>query len=419
MKNCVINKDNYKLTTLGWIPKDWEILKLSQLGTFAKGKGILREQLVEQGLPCVRYGEIYTTYNYYAKKFNSFIDAKTAKESKEIKCGDILFAGSGETLEDIGKAIAYVGEEKAYAGGDIIIFTADKKIDTTYLSFSLNMPYAVRQKSKLGQGNSIVHLYPKNVGELEIFIPSEKEQQKISNILILWDKQIVKTENLISAKEKLKKGLMQQLLTGKKRLKGFNGQWKKVKLFDLVKEIKRPAAWSEEKLYDLLSIRRRSGGVFYRESLYGNQILTKGLYTTKEKDFLISKMQIVHGASGLVKKELDGMYISGSYIALAAKDKTKLDMNFFDWFSKTRKFYNLCYTSSYGVHIEKMTFDFHDFLNRSINIPTDINEQVKIAEVLEKINGEIKLLKEKVALLKQQKKGLMQVLLTGKVRVKI
>lgn len=416
MKNFNVNRAGYKKTPLGWIPIDWEIKSLKELV-------FVNEQSLNDKTP--------RDYSFYYFDLSSVEKGKISKPSemmlfknapsrarRKFTQNDILMSTVRPNLKGI--ALVNFNEENVVCSTGFAVLKAKKEQDSKFIYQYLFSPYVDKQINSLIVGSNYPALNNSDLEELFLLYPTNQiERKSITSVLEAFDIAIEATEKLITAKEKLKKGLMQQLLTGKKRLKGFNGQWRKVKLFDLVKEIKRPAAWSEEKLYDLLSIRRRSGGVFYRESLYGNQILTKGLYTAKEKDFLISKMQIVHGASGLVKKEHDGMYISGSYIALAAKDTTKLDMIFFDWLSKTRKFYNLCYTSSYGVHIEKMTFDFHDFLNRSINIPTDINEQIKIAEILEKINGEIKLLKEKVLLLKQQKKGLMQVLLTGKVRVKI
>jgi type I restriction enzyme S subunit len=108
------------------IPEGWSVSLLGELGTFSKGKGILKEQVISEGLPCIRYGEIYTTHDFVIKKFKSFISDVVANESKEIHTGDILFAGSGETVDEIGKAVAYIGNNKAYAGGDVIILSTKK-----------------------------------------------------------------------------------------------------------------------------------------------------------------------------------------------------------------------------------------------------------------------------------------------------
>ena len=129
-------------------------------------------------------------------------------------------------------------------------------------------------------------------------------------------------------------------------------------------------------------------------------------------------MQILHGASALVSKEFDGAKISGSYMAVVPEDKKQLNMEFFQWYSQTPFFYHQTYISSYGVHIEKMTFDFDTFLQLEMKLPS-YEEQTAIAQVLQAADKEIKLLKTKCNKLKEQKKGLMQQLLTGKKRLTI
>jgi type I restriction enzyme S subunit len=400
------------------IPKGWSVSLLGELGTFSKGKGILKEQVISVGLPCIRYGEIYTTHDFIIRKFKSFISDEVATESKEIKNGDILFAGSGETVEEIGKAVAYVGNEKAYAGGDVIILSTNKDVNPECLSYALETDFVKRQKRVLGQGNSVVHIYSSDLSKVKIPLPSLSEQKSIAQVLSTADAAIHTTEKLIAQKELRKKWLMQQLLTGKKRLKGFDGEWKEHSYEKILKVVKRNFDWDENELYKLISVRRRSGGIFYREALYGHQILVKTLRTANEGDFLFSKMQILHGASALVTKEFDGAKISGSYIAVVPKEKRQLNMEFFQWYSQTPYFYHQTYISSYGVHIEKMTFDFDTFLQLEMKLPC-IEEQTAIAQVLQAADKEISLHKAKAEKLREQKKGLMQQLLTGKVRVKI
>ena len=136
----------------------------------------------------------------------------------------------------------------------------------------------------------------------------------------------------------------------------------------------------------------------------------------KKGDFLISKMQILHGASSIVKQEFENFYVSGSYIILNVRDPKKLSPDYLDFYSKQKIFYHQTYISSYGVHIEKMTFDFKTFLKMNMMIPS-IEEQNAIVKVLETADKELQLEKQKLANLQQQKKALMQQLLTGKVRL--
>jgi type I restriction enzyme S subunit len=265
---------------------------------------------------------------------------------------------------------------------------------------------------------SIAHLGVERFARLTISLPTIPEQNAIAKMVSHWDRAIEKTRKLIDAKKRRKKALMQQLLTGKSRLKGFVGRWKKIPLNSLFNQVSRPVKFDDSAGYNLISVRRRSGGIFPRGILRGADIKTKNMYLVHTGDFLISKMQIVHGASAVVEKEHDRMHISGSYIVLKVRDG-KLSADFLKWLSRTPYFYHLTYLASYGVHIEKMTFNLRLFLKSEVEIPTDIEEQQGIADVLNEADHEIRILEKKLAALEKQKRGLMQKLLTGEVRVKV
>lgn len=299
-------------------------------------------------------------------------------------------------------------------------------------TFTLNEYLLQFIQSPIGQkiiqdaisGQAITRITLEKIKRFKIPLPPLPEQRAIARLLSTWDTAIHTTEQLIAQKELRKKWLMQQLLTGKKRLPAFagengvEGEWKEHSFDKLLKVVKRPVNWDDSELYKLVSVRRRSGGIFFREALYGHQIKVKDLRNAEIGDFLFSKMQIVHGASALVTKEFEGAKISGSYIATVAKDPKLLNMEFFDWYSKLPYFYHQALISSYGVHIEKMTFDFDTFLQLEIKLPS-LAEQTAIARVLQAADKEINLLKAKAVKLREQKKGLMQVLLTGRKRLKM
>ena len=100
---------------------EWEEMKLSKIGEFLKGKGIPKKELVDNGIPCIRYGELYTKHHSVVNSCHSFINEESAKLSTRLEFGDILFACSGETLNEIGKSAAFISKDETYAGGDIII----------------------------------------------------------------------------------------------------------------------------------------------------------------------------------------------------------------------------------------------------------------------------------------------------------
>jgi type I restriction enzyme S subunit len=139
-------RPGYKHTEVGVIPEEWRVTSLGLLGTFSKGQGVRKCEADSGDLPCVRYGEIYTHHNDIVRAYNSRISRSVASTSRRLTKGDILFAGSGETKEEIGKAVAYVGDDEAYAGGDIVILSPQSAC-SEFLGYLLNAPFAVRQRS--------------------------------------------------------------------------------------------------------------------------------------------------------------------------------------------------------------------------------------------------------------------------------
>jgi type I restriction enzyme S subunit len=176
--------------------------------------------------------------------------------------------------------------------------------------------------------------------------------------------------------------------------------------------------WSDDKAYQFASIRRRSGGLFDRGTFHGREVKTKTLKSLKTGDFVISKRQVVHGAWAMVTKSFDGFGVSDEYDVLVNRDPKTLDMRFFNYLSQTRWLWHLAYLASNGVHIEKLIFDFDDFAKEKVKIPPTVEEQAMIVDVLSACDREIELLEKQLEALKEQKRGLMQKLLTGEIRVK-
>jgi len=190
---------------------------LGELGSFSKGRGIKKDDVAASGIPCVRYGEIYTHYNDYIREFHSFISEEIAKESQQIRNGDLLFAGSGETAEEIGKCVAYLKDEEACAGGDIVIFSPEKQ-NSMYLGYLMNHSSIVIQKARMGQGDAVVHISAKNLAGLRLKLPPINEQNAIASILSDMDAEIAALETRHQKTLALKQGMMQELLTGRIRL---------------------------------------------------------------------------------------------------------------------------------------------------------------------------------------------------------
>ena len=160
------------------IPDNWEWVRIKNLGAIIRGSGIKRNETVESGFPCVRYGEIYTTYNTLFTSTVSFIPEEINEKCKHFSYGDILMTLTGENKPDIAKAVAYLGEEPVAAGGDLAFWTAHG-MNPLYLVYLLASPYVISRKVELATGDIIVHISGDKIGSILIPIPPLNEQMRI------------------------------------------------------------------------------------------------------------------------------------------------------------------------------------------------------------------------------------------------
>ena len=419
----MMGKADYKKTKLGWIPETWNIKSLDELGKFSKGKGIAKKDILEEGidgLPCVRYAEIYTRYHNYTTSFKSRINKHSVQNSNSIEKGDIIFASSGETLEDIGKSIAYLGYENAYAGGDTIILKQGNE-DSQYLGYLLNNDIVRKQLFKLGQGHSVVHIYSSSLRKILLPLPPLREQQKIASILGTWDKAISLQEKLINEKQELKKGLMQQLLTGKKRFPGFTGEWEEVKLEEVcdVKGKYGIGAAAVEFSNELPRYLRITDiddqGNYSPQKEVSVSDKNWNDYVLEEGDIVFARTGNTTGKTYLYK-ERDGVLVYAGFLIKFRPNQNYLSSKFLKFYTQTAHYWYWVQTMS--VRSGQPGINSKEYGKLKLFLPK-IEEQEKIAYVLTGFDTEIERLIEYKDSLIQQKQGLMQQLLTGKKRVKI
>lgn len=198
---------------------EWNKCKLGSLGVFVKGTGISRNQSNSGNLPAVRYGELYTKHQNYVTNYFSHISEEVAANAQRVSRGDILFAASGETKEEIGKCAAIIHETDVYAGGDILVFRPATQLDPVFMGTLLNTADVCKQRAEKGQGDAVVHIHADALSSINAMIPNIEEQQAIADILLGMDKEIELLESKLGKYRQVKQGMMQQLLTGKIRLK--------------------------------------------------------------------------------------------------------------------------------------------------------------------------------------------------------
>ena len=196
---------------------EWEVKRLGDVGKFLKGSGVTKDQTRSGTLACVRYGELYTQHNDVVRDFHSWISPVVAATAVRLEQGDILFAGSGETKEEIGKCAAFVSDVEAYGGGDIVILRPDDS-DSVFLGYYLNTGSIARQKASRGQGDAVVHISSSALSDVRCKLPPLPEQTAIAEVLTEMDAELAGIEQRREKTRALKQAMMQELLTGKTRL---------------------------------------------------------------------------------------------------------------------------------------------------------------------------------------------------------
>ena len=160
------------------IPENWSWCRASSLGTMVRGRGIKRTETVAQGCPCIRYGEIYTTYETSFDAAVSFVPESLDKDCLHFSSGDVVFTLTGENKVDIAKTVAFLGDGQIAAGGDLAFWT-HHGMNPMYLVYYMASPYCIELKRRTATGDIIVHISTSKVGDFLVPVPPLDEQNRI------------------------------------------------------------------------------------------------------------------------------------------------------------------------------------------------------------------------------------------------
>ena len=204
---------------LGEVPEGWEVKPLGRLGALSKGNGSSKQDEADAGVPCVRYGDLYTTHNYFIGSTRAYIDPERAIDYTPIRFGDVLFAASGETVEEIGKSAVNLMTSRAYCGGDIILFRPKQEMDARYLGYASDSRPSVAQKASMGRGYTVIHIYGSQLKNLILPLPPLPEQHAIAGFLDRRtagiDALVGKVEEAIDRLKEYRTALISAAVTGK------------------------------------------------------------------------------------------------------------------------------------------------------------------------------------------------------------
>lgn len=393
--------EGYKRTKIGIVPNEWEKVRLGDY--LVKHKEVSEYNNQYPVLTSSRRG-IFLQSDYYKQE----VASEDNTGYNVVPKGYFTYRHMSD--DNIFRFNINTIVEKGIVSTLYPVFTT-RGICDDFLLVLLNngrefSRFAILQK----QGGSRTYIYFDKLQELKIWLPSISEQEKIAEILAGQDRVIALKEKLLAEKQKQKKYLMQQLLTGKKRLPGFSGEWIESRLGDLFRER------VETNCAELRLLAITSGqGVIPRDELELKDNSSEDKSKYKKicvGDIGYNTMRMWQGVSAFSNYE--GI-VSPAYTILAPN--SEIDAKFFAYQFKLSSIIFLFYRYSQGLVDDTRNLKYENLKRIRVLFPQDKKEQVAIAEILSTADKEIELLKKDIEQEKLKKKSLMQLLLTGIVRV--
>jgi type I restriction enzyme, S subunit len=412
----------YRTSALDIIPDTWDCLPLSSADIFVidgdRGDEYPKQHEFADNGYCLflsaanvtKYGFVFEDCQFISKEKDSKL-----RKGKLVK-RDIVITTRG-TVGNIAIFDVNVPYENIRINsGMAIIRSKETLICSEFLQVMLISDIIQNQIKRFSFGSAQPQLTISIINDLVLSIPSLDEQKAIVDVLSHWCHAIDYTERLITTKQAHRKWLMQQLLTGKHRAPGFSKKWVAKCMKDLVEPILRPVPKPTE-AYKALGIRSHCKGTFERLVSDPNTVDMDELFIAKKGDLIVNITFAWEGAIAFVPEEHDGNLVSHRFPTYKLKEN-EVDADFLRYMVIQPRFIFTLVLISPGGAGRNRVMSKRDFLDIELSVPC-LEEQRRIGKILKLADEEITLLSKQCDALKEQKKGLMQQLLTGKVRVTV
>jgi len=395
----------YKQTEVGVIPEDWELISWEEAFDFLSTATYSRDQLSNnEEIAYIHYGDIHTKLKHFLDfekiSFPSITAAK-AKNYSLIAEGDLIMADASEDYEGVGKSVEVknIKDRKAVSGLHTFLMRDKKgRFVNGFRAYISSNKLVKRQFDRLATGLKVYGVSKNNLKLVLIPYPKPNEQSAIARVLSDTDTLLESLDKFITKKKNIKQGTMQELLTGKRRLPGFEGKWEVKKLGEIA-EVKKGELITE-KTRILGSIPVIAGGK--TPAYYHNRP------NRLKKTITISASGAYAGYVGFHANPI----FASDCSTIEENDNYSIKFIYYHLLRIQNKIYNV-QTGGAQPHVHPS-----DLIPLELNYSENKEEQSAIAQVLSDMDLEIEELEQKRDKYKQLKTGLMQQLLTGKMRLK-
>ena len=396
-------------------PNGWLHKRLGHLVADTQLGGDYPSTLVDKGTPLVKMINIGRGSIINCDKLERIEDSVEIAPRDHLKHGDLLL-NTRNSLDLVGKVALWRSETQGAAFNNNLMrieFKPSAGLLNEYANLWFNSYDGIRQLRRIAIGTtSVAAIYWRDLASLRVCIPPQHEQRKIADILTTWDEALTQLDALIEAQERRKKALMQQLLTGRRRLKGFTDRWKPCRFGDFLVESRMPG--NDGSNANKLTVRLYGRGVIQKKERLAGSENTR-YYQRKMGQFIYSKLDFLNGAFGIIPGSLDGYE---STLDVPAFDfRPTVNSKWLLHFVCREEFYSQQLSAAAGGRKARRV-NPSEFLAMKLLAPS-LDEQRQIAVLLDTADQQLTLLRTQRTALDQQKRGLMQRLLTGKLRVSV
>lgn len=394
------------------LPKGWDRVAMNTLGSVQAGRQRSPHHIAGELHPYLRVANVQDGWiDLRDVKVMAFTDKEAA--IYELRAGDILLS-EGQSLELVGRPAIYLGDIPRCCFQNTLVRLRPDGNEPDFVFYVCQYLYRLGVFQRIAkQTTSIAHLGVSRFGEVTTLVPPLLEQRKIASILSAWDEALTKLDALIKAKERQKKALMQQLLFDKSRLKKFNSDWKTCCFGDAL-EFNPRVTRKPNAPFLSAGIRSHGRGVFLKHGFVPGDIALDELFELKAGDLVVNITFAWEGAAAIVPVEADGALVSHRFPTFVFREKAAV--SFFRHYILTKRFVFDCGLASPGGAGRNRVLSKSAFLDAELRLPS-IEEQQRIGEILDTSAEEIRLLRAQRAAIDLHKRGLMQRLLTGQLRV--